>query len=149
MDFCLFCSKDVAKYLCFETRFLENRVIGNQTLKKKKKKLWNSILLDSFSTWAFCNIFWAKGTNAHFGLGTNVVVVVNQILLSFVTWLLGKRWHKMHIYPKKRNLKKLTKTNVCWYTMVFNSIFFFFLNSILFALFYVFFIYWNSVLFFR
>jgi len=85
MDFCLFCPKDVAKYLYFETRFLENRVIGNQTLKKKKKKLWNSILLDSFRTWAFCNIFWAKWTNAHFDLDTNVVVVVNQILLSFVT----------------------------------------------------------------
>ena len=42
------------KIPCFETRFLENQV--------SNRDIW----LNSFKTWAFCYLFWAKGANAYF-----------------------------------------------------------------------------------
>ena len=44
-------------------------------------------------------------------------------LFLFLTLLLGKRWHKMQIYPQKKVLKKNSKTYFC-FTFFFNSIFF-------------------------
>ena len=54
MGICPFRPKQVTKYSCFETRFLENRV--------SNRDIW----LNRFKTCAFCYLIWAKGTNVYF-----------------------------------------------------------------------------------
>ena len=65
------CFKNI-KYIQFKEHFANNSIFIKLSFSLKlnffKIKFQNrGILLNSFGTGAFCYLFWAKGTNAHFG----------------------------------------------------------------------------------